>query len=413
MRVLASTTAGSGHFGPLIPFCVACRDAGHDVRVAAPASFASAVEGAGFEHAPFADVASEVMGPIFGRLPDLPVEEAHATVIGEIFGRLDAQAALPGVMAVIDDWRPDLVVREPAEFASLVAAERAGIAQVQVAIGMVGLHEAAWPILSEPLAELSVLAGLPADRALATMVRTPELTFVPATLDEQFDGQDRWDASERGPRWRFRDVTWHGKVGALPPPWGDPQHPLVYVTFGSVTGSLAPFAAMYAATLAALADAPIRVLMTTGSAGDPAALEPWPANAHVERWWPQADVMAHAAAVVGHGGFGTTMMALAAGVPQVVVPLFALDQTVNAERVAGAGAGIHLDGGPRAAAELPAAVAAAVSDPAYRAGAAAIAAEMAALPDTTAAVPILERLSTIKRSSPDPTRPTTSVNDEA
>src|SRR6187401_1579258 len=118
MRVLVSTTAGSGHFGPLIPFCVACRDAGHDVRVSAPASFAGAVTGAGFEHEPFADVAPEVMGPIFGRLPELSFDEANAIVIGEIFGRLDAQAALPGVISVIDSWRPDLVVREPAEFAS-------------------------------------------------------------------------------------------------------------------------------------------------------------------------------------------------------------------------------------------------------------------------------------------------------
>jgi UDP:flavonoid glycosyltransferase YjiC (YdhE family) len=393
MRVLVSTTAGSSHFGPLIPFCVACRDSGHEVRVAAPASFAGAVAEAGFEHAQFADVAPEVMGPIFGRLSDLSLEEANATVIGEIYGRLDAQAALPGVMAMIDRWRPDLVMREPTEFASLVAAERAGIAQVQVAIGMLGAFEAAWPILSEPLAELSVRAGLPADRAFATMVRTPELTCVPASLDEPLDGQRR-DAFERGSRWRFRHASWRSEGGAMPPSWGDPQLPLVYVTFGSVTGSLEPFAAMYAATLAALADAPLRVLMTTGSATDPASLEPWPANAHVEQWWPQADVMAHAAAVLGHGGFGTTMMALAAGVPQVVVPLFAFDQTVNAERVAGVGAGIHLAGGPTAAAELPAAVTAAVSDPAYRAGAAAIAAEMAALPDTAAAVAVLERLAT-------------------
>ena len=362
------------------------------MRVAAPASFAGAVAGAGFEHAPFADVAPEVMGPIFGRLPELPLEEANATVIGEICGRLDAQAALPGVMAVIDSWRPDLVVREPAEFASLVAAERAGIAQVQVAIGMVGTFETAWPILSEPLAELSVLAGLPADRAFATMVRTPELTCVPASLDVPMDGRQRRDTSGHGPRWRFRDANRRGETGALPPSWGDPQLPLVYVSFGSVTASLEPFAAMYPATLAALADAPLRVLMTTGSAIDPASLEPWPANAHVEQWWPQADVMAHAAAVVGHGGFGTTMMALAAGVPQVVVPLFAFDQTVNAERVAGVGAGIHLGGGPGAAVELSAAVTAALSDPAYRAGAAAIAAEMAALPDTTAAVAVLEGL---------------------
>ena len=31
MRVLFSTTAGSGHFGPMVPVARACRDAGHDV----------------------------------------------------------------------------------------------------------------------------------------------------------------------------------------------------------------------------------------------------------------------------------------------------------------------------------------------------------------------------------------------
>jgi UDP:flavonoid glycosyltransferase YjiC (YdhE family) len=54
--------------------------------------------------------------------------------------------------------------------------------------------------------------------------------------------------------------------------------------------------------------------------------------------------------------------------------------------------GGHLGGGPTAATELPAAVTATSSDPVYRAGAAAIADEMAALADTTAAVPVLERL---------------------
>ena len=100
------------------------------------------------------------------------------------------------------------MLREPSEFASLAAAERAGIAQVQVAIGMVGTFESAWPILSEPLAELSVMAGLPTDRAFATMVRTPELTCVPASLDEPVGSLQGPDASGRGPRWRFSDATW-------------------------------------------------------------------------------------------------------------------------------------------------------------------------------------------------------------
>ena len=88
--------------------------------------------------------------------------------------------------------------------------------------------------------------------------------------------------------------------------------------------------------------------MTTGAGLDPATLGPVPANAHVERWWPQHQVLTHAAAVVGHGGFGTTMATLAAGVPQVVVPLFSLDQFVNAAHVAAVGAGVRLVGEPPA-----------------------------------------------------------------
>jgi UDP:flavonoid glycosyltransferase YjiC (YdhE family) len=79
--------------------------------------------------------------------------------------------------------------------------------------------------------------------------------------------------------------------------------------------------------------------MTVGPAGDSDALGTVPPNAHVEGWWPQEEVLPHAALVVGHGGFGTTLGALAAGVPQVNVPLFALDQFENATRAAEIGLG--------------------------------------------------------------------------
>ena len=49
------------------------------------------------------------------------------------------------------------------------------------------------------------------------------------------------------------------------------------------------------------------------------------------------------AAVVTHGGHGSTLGALAHGVPVVVLPLFALDQWFNAAAVARAGAGVALD----------------------------------------------------------------------
>jgi len=41
-----------------------------------------------------------------------------------------------------------------------------------------------------------------------------------------------------------------------------------------------------------------------------------------------------ASALVGHGGFGTTMIGLAAGVPQVATPVFSADQFLNAQRIA-------------------------------------------------------------------------------
>ena len=78
MRVLACTTAGAGHFGPLVPFARACADAGHEVAVAAPESFADQVTAAGFEHHPFADAPAEAMGQVFSQVPSMSFEDANA-----------------------------------------------------------------------------------------------------------------------------------------------------------------------------------------------------------------------------------------------------------------------------------------------------------------------------------------------
>lgn len=369
----------------MVPFARACRDAGHEVRVAAPASFAEAVAATGLDHAPFADVAPEVLRPIFGRLPELSRVEANRTVIAEIFGRLDARVALPGLTETIAGWRPDVVVREFCEFGSLVAAEKAGIPHVEVAIGLAATVAFALPVVASPLAELDAIAGLPEGTASTALASGPILSCVPAEVD---------GAGETGGVRvrRFRDDSLTAGQGSPPPPWGDQDHPLVYVTFGSVAGGLPPFAGVYQAVLDALASEPFRVLMTTGSALEAGSLSPLPANARVEQWWPQARVMPYTDVVVGHGGFGTTMTALAGGVPQVVVPLFAFDQFINAERIAAIGAGVCLDGGPDAALALAPALADVLGNPAYQEGAQRIAAAMAELPDVASSVSFLEKL---------------------
>lgn len=385
MRVLFSTTAGAGHFGPMVPFATACRDAGHEVKVAAPASFAPAVAATGLDHAPFADVPPEVMGAIFGRLPELSRLEANRVVMAEVFGRLDAQAALPEVMTLIDSWRPDVVVREFCEFASLVAAEKAGVPHVQVAIGLTAAYQTALPDVASPLAELDAVAGLPDGTAYQALVSGPVLSCVPAELD----GDDETDGRRVH---RFRDPSATVVEGPPPQPWGDPHHPLVYITFGSIAAGLPPFAGIYRSVLDALSGEALRVLVTTGSAIEPSSLALLPANARVEQWLPQASVMPHTAVVVGHGGFGTTMAALAGGVPQVVIPLFAFDQFLNAERIAAIGAGVCLDGGPDAVPSLAPALAGILGDQTYREKASGIAAAMDELPDVALSVPLVEQL---------------------
>jgi hypothetical protein len=136
VRVLVSTTAGAGHFAPLVPFAVACVAAGHEVRVAAPESFRDTVERAGLEVAPLDDAAPEALGMAMGRIPELTMREANELVVREVFGRIDAESALPGMRAIFETWPPDVVLREPAELASFVLASQQGVPSVEVNPGL-------------------------------------------------------------------------------------------------------------------------------------------------------------------------------------------------------------------------------------------------------------------------------------
>lgn len=396
MRVLVATTAGPGHFAPLVPFARACTDAGHEVRVAAPASFADTVMRTGLGHAPLADAPLEDLQAAMARIPELTMHEANNLVIREIFGRLDAEAALPGLRDLVGRWRPDVLLREPAEVASAVVAQEAGIPYVEVNIGLDDFADELVALLDEPMRALGC------SRGNAVLREAPRWTLLPASFDR--------DATvTSGPPTRFRDPLLESGTAdptGFPDWWAGREEPLVYITFGSVAARLGLFPRFYAAVLEALAGTPVRVLMTLGEAGDPAALGTLPDNVHVERWFPQQQLMPHVAAVVGHGGFGTTISALAAGVPQVVVPLFSADQFANATQVAAVRAGVALaeDGvadriagsmmpaGPQVLDRLPDAVLRAVHDDEIRAAAGAVAGEIAALPHAAASVPLLEAL---------------------
>ena len=274
MRVLVATTAGAGHFGPVVPFARALSHAGHYVGVAAPASFAAAVARAGFIHRPFADVPADAMGAVFAGLRGLSNEEGNEVVIRDVFGRLDAQAALPGLRVLIDEWRPDVVVRESSEFASYVVAQAAGVPCVEVAVGLAVFDERFTPLLEAPLAEMGAVGGV------SRLQSAPRLSLVPEWLEDP-------NATGSGRTRRFRSDERSTTAAPLPDWWAGASGPLVYVTFGSVAGGLGLFPDFYQEVLSAVSDLPIRVLVTIGDAGDPEVRQPLPGNVHVENWWPQ------------------------------------------------------------------------------------------------------------------------------
>jgi UDP:flavonoid glycosyltransferase YjiC (YdhE family) len=193
---------------------------------------------------------------------------------------------------------------------------------------------------------------------------------------------------------------------ALPGWWPGNDDPLVYLTFGSVAagGHLPYYPELYRRAIAALVPLPIRLLVTVGDgAREIAELGPLPANVRVETWVPHDDAAAAAAAIVCHGGYGSTLGALAHGVALAVMPLFSGDQWTNAHAVARAGAGVAVvdDAAARSVLglpdagtidRLPAAVTRVLHDPALRHGARRVADAMDALPPVDAAVAVLEEI---------------------
>ena len=382
MRVLAASTRGMGHFNPLVPFLDACLRGGHEVLVGGPPTLAAAVESAGYDFWEFDDPPADELDEVWSRVPSLPPDEQNALVVRDIFARLDATASLPQLRAACRDWHPDVVLREGNEYGSAIAADLHGIPHARVGIGLSSMEELGLEIAAGTLAELRRSVGLPADPNAETLRRSPYLTLFPGPLEIPAEpGVAR--------ALRFRDPNWDERPSELPASWSDGAEPLVYVTFGSVAAGMEMAARAYEAALAAVADLPVRALLTVGHGADLARFSATPKNVHVEHWVPQADVLARAAAVVCHGGSGSTLGALAAGVPLVVVPLFA-DQPLNARRVEAVGAGLVVR--PPDPTAIRAAVRRVLQEEPFRAAAERLAAELRSQPPTDAAVELLGQL---------------------
>jgi len=320
----ACSLGGAGHLNPLAPFLTAARRRGEEVLVVAPPEMREMVEGLGLPFFPGAQPPEEEVAPIRELLPVVPRQEASILASRELFGRLATRAMLPKMDEAFAEYRPDVVLRDPCEYSSAIVASRREIRVAQVAISLAELEAAAIAAAAPALGEQQ--EGLAED-----LLGAPYLSRFPTSLDP----------STFPVTVRFREAG-ASTLSPLPDWWNGSDAPLVYLTFGTVLGHMSIALEVYRAALEAMRGLEARVLLTVGRKLDPSGLGQVPSNVHVEQWVDQARVMGEADVVVCHGGSGTVLGALAAGVPLVMVPLFA-DQFDNARRIAATGAGTSVE----------------------------------------------------------------------
>ena len=379
MRVLFASTGGLGHLQPLLPYARALRERGHEVRIAARDTLTEPIAKNGFAHVVLPTADDAVLKPLWAQANALPKPDVLPFYMDRVFAGVVAEAALPAIGAALTDWKPHLVARESLEFASLIAAEDSGVPHLRVEVHNALTEEGLIPEGFAAIDRARAGIGLAPD-AGAAIRSEPAFTSFPAGFDGHL-------ARAGGPAFRV------GPPPSIPaktgrPDWLPPgDDPLIYVTFGTIAQQMDVARHIHRTALDAVEGLPIRVLMTTGKPLDAEVPGPVPDNTRVEAFVPQAEVFPHAAAAVHHGGSGTLLGAFAAGLPMVVTPLFA-DQPDNAALVAQGGFGRAVPDAD--AASLRAAIMDLLGDPNAGAAVSNVAAEMAALPNITAAVTAME-----------------------
>ncbi|MFD5827039.1 glycosyltransferase [Lentzea sp. NPDC060358] len=367
VRILFSCRPAHGHFFPLVPLARAAVEAAHDVVFATGPGFLDRVRELGFEAHPAGIAVAEAETEARRRHPDGDVVTVMITMFADVLPR----ATLAGLEALLPVVRPDLVVYEMSDVGAAKAARDAGIPVVSHVIGRSMPPEVS--ALAAPRMAWLWDGELPANPMLGDAVidlwpdtvRDPAVLALPKVIRQRPSAFDL-------------DVPMPELAG---------ERPLVYLTLGTVSYRATD---VLRAAIDGLARLPVEVLVAVGP-GDPAVLGEVPANVVVANFVPQASVLRRAALVVHHGGTGTTLGALAAGLPQLVLPQGA-DQFVNAAVLAETGAGARLVGPEVTADAVEAAAGGLLADDAVRQVASAVAAEIADLPDPAAVVQRLTEL---------------------
>ncbi|GAA2746942.1 nucleotide disphospho-sugar-binding domain-containing protein [Kitasatospora cinereorecta] len=371
MRVLFTGPAAPSHLFPMVPTAQALRAAGHEILFAVPepsdqlrlAGFSMIEIGDGTTLREAFQASSGGATASYAR-PDLTQDQ-----ILDMAAAAFAYASRPTVddlLEIARSWGADLLVHDSCmASAQLVAAKL----RIPAALQNFGI--------TSGLDMAARLAGHVTDlyekHGVAGPAGTTPLNIVPASLGGDPVGL------------RMRYVPYNGG-GVVPSGLlrrGD--RPRVAVTLGTVITQVDGVQAI-APLIEAAAAVDAEFLLAVGDA-DLTRLGTVPANVRPLPWVPLAELLRVCDAVVHHGGGGSTLTGMQAGIPQLLLPQGA-DNFAIADVMTGSGAALS-----SASADVDAALLTRlVADPDLRASAARLRAENEALPTPADLVPDIEAL---------------------
>ena len=359
-RILFTSFPAYGHLHPLVPLALAAQAGGHEVRVASGPNLASWIARCG--------LTAEVVGVSEDEL----AQQADRDFVGpmrtdRMFVDVWVGAAMPGLLRLVDDWRPDLVVHEEEEYAAVLLAALRNLPCVtqswsspaRPAAGQSAALELLGPIWARH-------TGAPARRVgevyldacpppfqtddLAPIIDSARVLHVQPSL---FDGPS--DADDE----------------ALPAL----GRPCAYITLGTVAVFSTP--ALLMSIARAISPHVNSVVLTTGP-NAVEALGVLPLNVFARPYLRQSRVFPAVDLFVSHGGAGGTVGALAHGLPHLVIPGGGTSQQTLSRAVARSGIGLL--GEPGDPLQIADAATNLLNNPRFALAARSLAAELAALP---------------------------------
>ncbi|TQM13839.1 macrolide family glycosyltransferase [Pseudonocardia kunmingensis] len=336
-HLLFVALAGHGHVTPTLPLVEELVQRGHRVDYATSEEFCDAARGAGARWVPLPPLP-----------PFVPPARVDAGMIAFWFRHYfrALRATYPVLLEHARTERPDGICYDVTNWPARLVAAELDIPAVRCIPNLAENEE--YSLDAQMLAGIPPahpeMAGLAADCADFSAEHGVDLD-VAGTMDVTEAVNLVFVPREFQPH----GATFDGRFHFLGPllgrreqrePWSPPapDRPLLYVSLGTIFTEQPEF---YRTCLEAFGGGDWQVAMTVGGT-DPAALGPIPPAFEVRARFPQLAVLRHASAFVTHAGMGSTMEALAHGVPLVAVPQMP-EQVANADRVVELGLGERLD----------------------------------------------------------------------